>query len=70
MTDLDNRGNPYRVGKCKPGGYRKGRSCGQPCITISGENQQTSTPRSHTIHLTPDMARALIVKLQELIEAT
>ncbi len=67
----DNRGNPVIVATCGDNSeaYRKGERCVQPCITISGTNINTSSARSHTIHLRQAALGRVIKALKEGMDA-
>lgn len=66
----DNRGNPVSIRTCSDNEskYRKGRHCDHPCVSISGTNVNTSSARSHTIHLTYRQATEVVDILKKAIE--
>lgn len=65
-SGTDNRGNPFRVSECfgEQDYGRKGKDCKLPCMMIGGTNHQTSSARSHTIHIPATQVDAVVAALK------
>lgn len=66
FSGTDNRGNPYRISECfgEQDYGRKGPDCKLPCVMFGGTNVQTSSARSHTIHVPLEHAGQILIALK------